>query len=150
LSLRGRRVEGEGQAPPLVGEVLRSPGRSLPPPVRDFFTSRFGHDFSRVRIHADAQAAESARAVNALAYTVGRDVVFASGQYDPTSVAGRWLLSHELTHTIQQRQQEISSANGSLPDGPERYERQARAAAVAVQLGTRFPAIEKGAALSVM
>ena len=63
---------------------------------------QFGHDFSRVRIHADATAAESATAVNALAYTVGRDIVFAAGRYAPATPAGQGLLAHELTHVIQQ------------------------------------------------
>ena len=65
--------------------------------------SRFGHDFSRVRIHADSRAAESARAVDAQAYTVGRDVVFGSGQYSPGTGEGKRLLAHELTHVVQQR-----------------------------------------------
>jgi len=61
-----------------------------------------GHDLSRVRVHTDARAAESARAMNALAYTVGQHVVFGAGQYAPGTVAGRKLLAHELTHVIQQ------------------------------------------------
>jgi hypothetical protein len=64
---------------------------------------RFGHDFSDVRVHADTGAAASARAVNALAYTVGRDVVFAAGQYTPSTDSGRKLLAHELAHVVQQR-----------------------------------------------
>ena len=63
---------------------------------------RFGHDFSQVRVHTDARAAESARAVNALAYTVGRDVVFGTGQYMPGTMEGKRLMAHELTHVVQQ------------------------------------------------
>jgi hypothetical protein len=63
--------------PPVVHEVLRSPGAPLDPSTRAFMEPRFGHDFSRVRVHADTRAAESARAVKARAYTVGRDVVAA-------------------------------------------------------------------------
>lgn len=62
--------------PPIVHEVLKSPGQPLDPATRAFMEPRFGHDFSRIRIHADAKAAEAARAVNARAFTVGRDVVF--------------------------------------------------------------------------
>jgi hypothetical protein len=62
----------------------------------------FGHDFSQVRMHTDSKAAESARAVSALAYTVGRNVVFGAGQYAPTSAVGKRLLAHELTHVMQQ------------------------------------------------
>jgi hypothetical protein len=63
---------------------------------------RFGYDFSQVRTHTDAKAAQSARAVNALAYTVGQEMVFASGQYEPQTVEGKRLIAHELAHTIQQ------------------------------------------------
>src|SRR5215213_1007869 len=89
-------------APAIVQRVLRSPGQALDGATRAFFEPRFGHDFSRVRVHADAEAAESARAVNALAYTVGGDVVFGAARYAPRSTEGRSLLAHELTHTIQQ------------------------------------------------
>jgi hypothetical protein len=62
----------------------------------------FGHDFTRVRVHTDANAAQSARSVGALAYTIGRDVVFGSGLYTPETPSGRRLLAHELTHVVQQ------------------------------------------------
>jgi hypothetical protein len=92
----------EIEIPPIVYDVLRSPGQPLDSFARSFMEPRFGHDFSRVRVHTDAKAAESARAVNALAYTVGRNMVFGAGQFAPFTEAGRKLLSHELTHTIQQ------------------------------------------------
>ena len=90
-------------APPIVHDVLRSQGQPLDAATRQFFEPRFGCDFSGVRVHTDARAAESARAVNALAYTVGRDVVFGVGHYAPWTSAGQRLIAHELTHTIQQR-----------------------------------------------
>jgi hypothetical protein len=90
------------EAPAIVHEVLRSPGQPLDSATRAFMEPRFDHDFSRVRVHTDAKAADSARAVNALAYTVGRDVVFGDGQYVPRSDAGERLLAHELAHVIQQ------------------------------------------------
>jgi Domain of unknown function (DUF4157) len=89
--------------PPIVQEVLRSPSQPLDPATRAFMEPRFGHDFTRVRIHTDAKAAESACAVNALAYTVGQDVVFGRGQYVPHTASGRRLIVHEFTHTLQQR-----------------------------------------------
>jgi len=89
-------------APPLVHEVLNSPGRPLDPETRSFFEPRFQHDFGRVRVHTDEKAAESARAVSALAYTVGSDVAFARGRHAPSSAEGRRLLAHELTHVVQQ------------------------------------------------
>lgn len=88
--------------PPIVHEVLSSPGQPLDSATRAFMEPRFGYDFSRVRIHTDSKAAESARAVNALAYTVGHDVVFGGGRYAPNKPDGQHLLAHELTHTIQQ------------------------------------------------
>jgi hypothetical protein len=65
--------------------------------------SRFGHDFSRVRVHKDARAADSARTVNAQAYTVGRDIVLGAREYAPGAYTGKSLLAHELTHVVQQR-----------------------------------------------
>ncbi len=88
--------------PPLVHEVLRSPGQPMEASMRAFMEPRFGHDFSQVRVHTDARSAESALGVNALAYTVGQDLVFGPGQYAPASPAGRRLLAHELTHVVQQ------------------------------------------------
>lgn len=77
-------------------------GQPLPESVRAFFEPRFGQNFSPVRVHADTQASESAQSVNALAYTVGQDIVFGAGQYEPDTVAGKRLIAHELAHTIQQ------------------------------------------------
>lgn len=88
--------------PPIVYEVLRSPGQPLDAATRAFFEPRFGHDFSKVRVHSDAHAAESAWTVNSLAYTVAQDIVFNEGQFAPRTTAGRRLLAHELAHTIQQ------------------------------------------------
>lgn len=102
LSSMAERGTG-GEVPPVVHDVLCSPGQPLDPATRAFMEPRFGHDFSQVRVHTDGKAAESARAVNALAYTVGRDVVFDSGQYAPYTHEGRQLITHELTHVIQQK-----------------------------------------------
>jgi Domain of unknown function (DUF4157) len=88
--------------PASVHEVLGSPGQPLDAATRAFMEPRFAHDFSQVRVHTDAKAAESARAVNALAFTVGRDVVFASGEYAPARTEGQRLLAHELAHVTQQ------------------------------------------------
>jgi hypothetical protein len=92
-----------GEAPDIVRDVLDSAGQPLDHATRSFFEPRFGYDFSGVRIHTGSQAAESARAVNALAYTVGDSVVFAEGRFSPGTQEGRHLLAHELTHTVQQQ-----------------------------------------------
>ena len=95
-----RHASGPGpdQAPGIVHEVLRSSGSPLPTGVRATMEQQFGHDFADVRIHTDAAAGRSAAAVNALAYTVGRHVVFGTGHYDPASASGQQLLRHELSH----------------------------------------------------
>jgi hypothetical protein len=97
--------------PSSVRDILQSPGEALDDDTRTFMEQRFGHDFSTVRVHTDAKASESAQEVNALAYTVGRDVVFSEGQYAPGTVAGKQLLAHELTHVVQQ-------ASGSVDGTP--------------------------------
>jgi hypothetical protein len=109
LQRRATSDPGRGVAPPIVHDVLRSPGKPLDDVTRAMFEPRFGWDFSHVRVHTDARAAESARAVNALAYTVGRNIVFGQGQHSPHTSAGRHLLAHELVHVVQQRGQSISS-----------------------------------------
>ena len=85
-----------------VDRALASPARSLDPATRAAMEPRFGHDFSRVRIHTGGQADASARALDANAYTVGRDIVFGRDRYSPHSPEGRRLLAHELTHVVQQ------------------------------------------------
>jgi len=85
-----------------VSATLRAVGQPLDSDTREYMESGFGHDFGHVRVHADSGAADSARSVDALAYTVGHDVVFAPGQYAPNAAAGRQLLAHELTHVLQQ------------------------------------------------
>src|SRR5262245_53029005 len=78
--------------PPIVRSVLNPTGQRLDPVTRASMESRFGYDFSSVRVHTDAMAAESARAVNARAFTVGRHVVFASRKYVPHTSEGKRLL----------------------------------------------------------
>lgn len=91
-----------GVAPALVHQTLASAGQPLDAGTRTFMASRLGHDFSRVRIHADSQAAASARAVGAQAYTVGEHIAFDHGMFSPHTAPGRHLLAHELVHTLQQ------------------------------------------------
>jgi outer membrane protein OmpA-like peptidoglycan-associated protein len=93
---------GTNSIPPIVREVLDSPGQPLDRNTRTFFEPRFGRDFSQVRVHTDTKAADSATSVNALAYTVGHDVVFGPGQYESQDEKSHHLLAHELTHVVQQ------------------------------------------------
>jgi len=85
-----------------VRSVLTRLGAALPPVIQSSMESRFGHDFSAVRVHADDAAAKAAASVSARAFTLGSNVVFARGQYAPGSRAGQWLLAHELAHVVQQ------------------------------------------------
>jgi hypothetical protein len=93
--------------PPIVHDVVRSAGRPLDPASRAFFEPRFQHDFSRVRVHADGRAADSASAVQARAYTLGSSIVFGANAYAPQTDHGRHLLAHELTHVVQQNDHAI-------------------------------------------
>ncbi|MGZ4870084.1 MAG: eCIS core domain-containing protein [Halobacteriota archaeon] len=93
--------EKSAKLPSLVHQVFRSPGQPLDTATRAFMEPRFGHTFGNVRVHTDSRADESVRAMNARAYTVGRDVVFKVEYYKPETWEGRRLLAHELAHVIQ-------------------------------------------------
>jgi hypothetical protein len=97
----------------IAQDVCASSGWPLDTATRMFMEQHFGYDFSRVRVHNDARASESARAVNALAYTLGPNIVFGFGSYSPETSRGRRLLAHELTHVVQQGSA-TSKADGTL------------------------------------
>ena len=124
------------EVPSSIHEVLHSPGQPLDGDTRDSMETRFGYDLSHVRVHTDPRAADSARAVNAAAYTVGRDVVFGQGSFDPASHEGRHRLAHELVHVQQQRQGPVSgtdSGGGVVISNPaDSFEREAEATAARV------------------
>src|SRR5579875_1886798 len=124
-----------GTVPPIVHEVLRSSGQPLDRETRAFMEPRFGHDFSKVRLHTDERAKESARSVHAHAYTVGNDIAFASGAYQPQTSSGQRLLAHELTHVVQQRGA-TSSGSLSLGAHDSPAEKEAEAAANSMAVGT--------------
>src|ERR1043166_7385225 len=89
-------IRDEPRVPSIVAEELRSPGQPLDSNTRAFMEPRAGHNFSKVRVHTGERAAESAEAVNALAYTVGNDIVFGGGQYAPNTPRGQDLIAHEF------------------------------------------------------
>ncbi|MFO0699076.1 MAG: DUF4157 domain-containing protein [Nitrospira sp.] len=89
-------------APASVERVLASPGRPLEPTLRQDMEQRFGHDFSRIRVHTGADAEQSVRDVSAYAYTVGHNIVFGAGRFESRTSQGQQLLAHELTHVVQQ------------------------------------------------
>jgi len=111
----------EAEAPASVHEALRSPGQPLDAATRAYFEPRFGHDFSNVRVHTDDRAAESARDVSAVAYTVGRHVVFGRGLYPPSSLYGRRLLAHELAHVAQQGSAAVIVARQVAEESSQTY-----------------------------
>jgi Domain of unknown function (DUF4157) len=105
LTLRGRAqlaLPPLADIPPSVERTVRSPGQPLQLPIRALMESRFRQDFSGVQVHTDSPAQQSARDVDARAYTVGEHVVFGHGQYDPVSTRGQRLIADELTHVVQQ------------------------------------------------
>ncbi len=101
--------------PASVNQVLASTGRPLEPPLRQDMERRFGYDFGRVRVHSNATAAQSARDLNAKAYTVGHHIMFGAGQLAPGLLDGRRLIAHELTHVLQQS----GSTPGLLQRAPD-------------------------------
>ena len=107
----GSADHASATVPPIVHEVLSTPGQSLDAETLEFMEPRLGHQLSEVRIHIDSKAAESAKRVHASAYTVGNNVVFGAGQYAPGTLQGKKLLAHELTHVVQQS---ASTASRSL------------------------------------
>jgi hypothetical protein len=127
-----------------VDEALDSPGQSLDAATRAEMESRFGHDFANVRVHADATAADAARAVNALAYTLGNDIVFGAGAYEPNTQAGKRLLAHELTHVVQQGNTQgvttrrLANAALTLSQPSDRAEQEASRGAEAIMCGMSF------------
>ena len=137
-----RRVAGEtgtAVAPPIVHEVLRSPGQPLDRADRAFMEPHFGHDFSHVRVHTDNRAAESTWAVNALAYTVGNNVVFGARQYEPQTTEGRRLIAHELTHVVQQGRNTASHSD-TLEIGPSSGDpNEQEAAETAIKVSSEQP-----------
>jgi hypothetical protein len=105
--IQTKPVQGHpvGEATRSAEWVISSPGQPLDSATRAFFEPRFGQDFSSVRVHTDSASSQSARNINALAYTLGHHIVFERDQYQPQTSSGRKLLAHELTHVIQQKTQ---------------------------------------------
>jgi hypothetical protein len=133
-----RLLEDE-PASPVRDVVGKGGGRPLEPEVRGLMESRLGADFGDVRVHTDHAASESARAISAQAYTVGSDVVFQSGRYEPESPSGQRVLAHELTHVVQQRSGPVDgtpAAGGiSISDPSDRFEQAAERNADLVMAG---------------
>jgi hypothetical protein len=98
------------QSPAHVSNAISSGGQPLDLQTRSFFEPRLGYDLSSVRIHTDSTANQSARAIDARAYTLGKDIVFGAGEYAPSASAGRRLLAHEVAHIVQQ-----SKSGGGAP-----------------------------------
>lgn len=131
-----------------VHDVINSGGEPLAADTRAEMEGRLGADFSDVRVHTDSRAHDSAKAVNAHAYTVGSNIVFQRDAYDPTSQAGRTTLAHELTHVMQQRSGPVDGepqAGGiRVSDPSDRFERAAVANAEAV-MSQPAPAVQRHA-----
>ncbi len=107
-------LEASDEIAEQINNIRTSSGSLLDSSTREVMESRFGHDFSKVRIHTGEMAHRSANNVNALAYTIGDDIVFEEGQYQPDTSAGRRLLAHELTHVVQQSSNTASSGSAGF------------------------------------
>ena len=149
LSLQGKASDQATSAivPPSVYQVLQSRGQPLDPATRGFMEPRFGHDFSKVRVHTDARAAESAQAVNALAYTIGQNVVFGARQYSPETIEGKKLVAHELTHVVQQGANTMHAEGISSATVPSEIEADAVASSISNE---HLPSIQQGASPSTL
>jgi len=145
--------QNEERAPgKVVNEVLNTPGEPLDAETRGRMESNFGHDFGGVRVHTGSRADESAKAVQAHAYTSGQDIVFAEGRFSPATAGGQRLLAHELTHIVQQAAGPVAAtptADGSLSisDPGDAFEQ--AAAAQGERLAEPGPAAEAATAASV-
>lgn len=129
-SCRASRVgPGRRTAPSSVRDVITSPGRPLEAPTRARFERHFGQDFSRVRVHTDTPATSSARALGALAYTIGSHIVFDAEAYRPTGHDGERLLTHELAHVVQQSAAVPSVADPPIGEPGDQAEQEAAAVA---------------------
>ena len=136
---------GLTEVPTIVNDVLRLPGQPLDSGTRAFMAPRIGHDFSRVRVHSDARAAESARTVHAQAYTVGTHIVFNAGQYRPQRREGQRLLAHELTHVAQQPHLGSASVRQGLDIAADdnAFEQEARTVGATVAAGNVAPSVHR-------
>jgi len=129
--------------PAVVQTVLQSAGQPLANHERGFMESRFGRDFSSVRVHTGAAAAQSAQAIDAAAYTLGDNIVFGAGRYAPSTAGGRRLLAHELAHVAQQAGQPVSAGAAlELGSAHSAHEIAADRAADAVMNAAPAPAAE--------
>jgi|GEM_PF-4466678 len=123
---QGSHAESSTAVPAIVQQTLRAPGQPLDATTRAFMEPRFNCDFGDVRIHQNTRASTSAQAVNALAYTVGGDIVFGANQYAPTTNSGRTLIAHELAHVVQQRGVSPVLQRQACPNRPQTEMTQSR------------------------
>ena len=139
-------------APAIVHDVLRSPGQPLDGGTRAFMESRFHRDLGQVRLHTDVMAGDSAKSVDALAYTVGRHIAFGHGQYQENSASSQRLLQHELVHTIQQSHVSdghIRASEGKLEVGDPNHSFEREASAYEGAAEPTHDAISSGEKMSL-
>lgn len=140
----------EGNLPPVLQSALQSSGHPLDSGTRRLMERRVGYDFGAVRVHTDAQAAASARALNAIAITKGPHILFGAGAYAAHQPHGHALLAHELVHVVQHRSFAASTNRRLLSDRNDAAERQADALAHGVAAGSRASAWSPAAPSSIL
>lgn len=139
-------------APGLIKKVINSAGKPLDHVTRSKMESKFGYDFKHVRVHVDSQADKSAQAVNARAFTIGNNIVFATEQFDPSSGKGRKLLAHELAHVVQQNGQNTNehiNVTSLAMEMNRPQEAEAREASHAVENGSAVQPLSTGNGISI-
>lgn len=134
-----QRAASDEEHSPVLDVVKGGGGSPLDTDVRADMETRFGQDFSDVRVHTDSSAHESAKSVNAQAYTVGSNIVFQRDKYDPSTGDGQHMLAHELTHVVQQRSGPVDGTDAGggvkVSDPSDRFEREAVANADRIMAG---------------
>ncbi len=129
----------ESERSPVLDVVESGGGQPLEQGVRSGMEASFGHDFGDVRVHTDGRATDSAKAVQAHAYTVGSNIVFQGDRYSPGTSEGQRMLAHELTHVVQQRSGPVDGTEAAggikVSDPSDRFEREAEATADHVMSG---------------
>jgi Domain of unknown function (DUF4157) len=136
LPLQRRAANGSEveEVPPIINEVLSSPGQPLDLETRTLMESLFKHDFSQVQVHTDARAAKSAKAIDALAYTLQNNIVFGERQYAPQTNEGKHLLAHELVHVVQQSN-DVRSFSSEISSSTDSSEQEAEVVATQIMKG---------------
>ncbi len=142
-ALLAQRHSTLGQGGSVAAPPILDAGRPLEPATRHEMEHGFGRDFGAIRVHDDARAHDNARALGALAYAAGDDIVFGQGHYAPQTAAGRALIAHELAHSVQQGGVQMKADGPLAAAADARLEAEADRAALAITAGRPVPSLSR-------